>query len=125
MDSRRFRNQSPAETLARVRWLGWVMLMMFVLVQTATGADAAAENSQRSRLQDSASSPAVADFNPETHQVTLKAAVPAAAWDATADIGRHSFVVYEDNVRQPTEAVEVAHVNISTYYIKRNNQPLD
>jgi hypothetical protein len=38
MDTRRFRHHSPSETLAAFRWLGWVMLMMFVLVQTAHAA---------------------------------------------------------------------------------------
>ena len=32
---------SQSQALAQFRWLGWVMLMMFVLVQTAMGADAA------------------------------------------------------------------------------------
>lgn len=39
MDIRRFRNRSQSESVAKFRWLGWVMLMMFVLVQTATGAN--------------------------------------------------------------------------------------
>jgi hypothetical protein len=39
MDTRRFRNRSQSQALARMRWLGWVMLMMFVLVQMATGAE--------------------------------------------------------------------------------------
>jgi hypothetical protein len=39
MDTRRFRKHSQSEALAQFRWLGWVMLMMFVLVQTAPGAD--------------------------------------------------------------------------------------
>jgi len=38
MDTRRFRKDSHSHRLAQARWLGWVMLMMFVLVQTATGA---------------------------------------------------------------------------------------
>ena len=79
MDTRRFRKHSPSETLARVRWFGWVMLMMFVLVQTARGAGAPAGNSERSRLEEGgSSSQAIADFNPETHQVTVKASAPAA-----------------------------------------------
>lgn len=32
MDRRRFRHHS--ESVAAFRWLGWVMLMMFVLVQS-------------------------------------------------------------------------------------------
>jgi len=35
MDTRRSRHPSPSDTLAAFRWLGWVMLMMFVLVQAA------------------------------------------------------------------------------------------
>ena len=35
MDTRRFRRSSPSDAVAAFRWLGWVMLMMFVLVQTA------------------------------------------------------------------------------------------
>jgi hypothetical protein len=33
----------------------------------------------------------LADFNSETHQVTVKAPAPAAAWDYTSDIGRRDF----------------------------------
>jgi hypothetical protein len=36
MDTRRFRKHRSSEALAQVRWLGWVMIMMFVLVQAAT-----------------------------------------------------------------------------------------
>lgn len=35
MDTRRFRKQRLAESFERARWLGWVMLMMFVVVQAA------------------------------------------------------------------------------------------
>jgi hypothetical protein len=45
MDTRRFRNHPSSEALAQVRWLGWVMIMMFVLVQTATGGTALGERS--------------------------------------------------------------------------------
>jgi hypothetical protein len=38
MDSRRFRKNRSTEIVDRARWLGWVMLMMFVLTQVATGA---------------------------------------------------------------------------------------
>ena len=38
MDTRRNVNESRSRTLAQFRWLGWVMLMMFVLVQVAMGA---------------------------------------------------------------------------------------
>ena len=95
MNTRRFRKQSPSERLARVRWLGWVMLMMFVVVQTAMGADTAGGRSERVPLEeDGPFFQARADFNSETHQVTVKAPVPAAAWDYASNIGRRSFVVY-------------------------------
>jgi hypothetical protein len=35
MDTRRFRRPAPSDAVAAFRWLGWVMLMMFVLVQNA------------------------------------------------------------------------------------------
>jgi hypothetical protein len=38
MDSRRFRRNRSSEMLDNARWLGWVMLMMFVLTQVASGA---------------------------------------------------------------------------------------
>jgi hypothetical protein len=37
MDSRRFRKNRATEVVERARWLGWVMLMMFVLTQVASG----------------------------------------------------------------------------------------
>jgi hypothetical protein len=37
MDSRRFRRNRQIEMVDRARWLGWVMLMMFVLTQVASG----------------------------------------------------------------------------------------
>ena len=46
MDSRRFRRNRSAEILDRVRWLGWVMLMMFVLTQIASGTTACVGNAQ-------------------------------------------------------------------------------
>jgi hypothetical protein len=39
MDKRRIRNDSQSKVLARARWFGWVMLMMFVLVQMAAGSE--------------------------------------------------------------------------------------
>jgi hypothetical protein len=51
MDTRRFRNHPSSEALAQVRWLGWVMIMMFVLVQTATGGTASGERSEQSNVQ--------------------------------------------------------------------------
>ena len=38
MDSRRFRKNRSTEMVDRARWLGWVMLMMFVLIQVASSA---------------------------------------------------------------------------------------
>ena len=38
MDSRRLRKTRQTEIVERARWLGWVMLMMFVLTQIASGA---------------------------------------------------------------------------------------
>lgn len=35
MNTRRSRHPSPSEAFAAFRWLGWVMLMMFVLTQSA------------------------------------------------------------------------------------------
>jgi hypothetical protein len=40
MDTRRSRHPSRSDAIATFRWLGWVMLMMFVLVQTAHAARA-------------------------------------------------------------------------------------
>jgi hypothetical protein len=37
MDTRRFRKNRSSEMVDRARWLGWVMLMMFVLTQVASG----------------------------------------------------------------------------------------
>jgi hypothetical protein len=100
MDTRRYVNESRSRTLAQFRWLGWVMLMMFVLVQVAVGASA--------------------NFNPETGQVIVTANVPAAEWASTADIGRHSFVVYENNVRQLVDDVEVTHAPLSIGLLLEN-----
>ena len=38
MDTRRNVNESRLRALAQFRWLGWVLLMMWVLVQVAMGA---------------------------------------------------------------------------------------
>jgi hypothetical protein len=38
MDTRRFRKHLSSDRLAQFRWLGWVMLMMFTLVQVAQAA---------------------------------------------------------------------------------------
>lgn len=36
MNTRRFRDQRRSQMLAEARWCGWVLLMMFVLVQVGT-----------------------------------------------------------------------------------------
>ena len=38
MNTRRFGRLSRSDAVAAFRWLGWVMLMMFVLVETAHAA---------------------------------------------------------------------------------------
>jgi hypothetical protein len=38
MDTRRFRERLLSQRVAQFRWLGWVMLMMFTLVQVAQAA---------------------------------------------------------------------------------------
>jgi hypothetical protein len=43
MDTRRFHRHSPSDAIAAFRWLGWVMLMMFVLVETAHAAAGGAQ----------------------------------------------------------------------------------
>lgn len=110
MDTRRFRD----------RVFGWAMLMMFVLVQTAAGASNSTGELESSALQDGNDFSATADFNPETHQVTVKANVPVVAWDAAASLGRRSFVVYEDEVRRPIESIEVAHTPLSIGVLLEN-----
>lgn len=120
MDTRRFRNHPSSETLARVRWLGWVMIMMFVLVQTATGSTASEERSEQSTSQVNPYVEARADFDPQTHQVTVEANPPAAVWDSTADLRRRSFVVYEDNVRQVVNDVELVDSPLSIGVLLEN-----
>jgi hypothetical protein len=66
MDTRRFRKDSHSHRLAQARWLGWVMLMMFVLVQTATGAAGTADRSKDFTTQSDPSPQASADFDPKT-----------------------------------------------------------
>jgi hypothetical protein len=80
MDTRRFRNHSRSEAIARVRWFGWVMLMMFVLVQMATGAENE-EGLAKSLRPEGASSTfrASAEFDSATHRVTVEAPAPVAA----------------------------------------------
>jgi hypothetical protein len=90
MDTRRFRKQLQSQTIARVRWFGWVMLMMFVLVQMATGAENRSSVSKSSRPE-AASFQGRAEFRPTAHQVTVKARAPTAASNTIAEIGRHQF----------------------------------
>ena len=92
--------------------------MMFVLVQVAMGAGLGRSDaiSREGGTFDQAS----ANFNPETGQVIVTANVPAAEWASTADIGRHSFVVYEDNVRQRVDDVEVTHAPLSIGLLLEN-----
>jgi hypothetical protein len=114
MNARRFRQPAPSEAFVAFRWLGWVMLMMFVLVQIARGtAEAPKAQADTSGPWPAELSQASAQFDPATHQVTVEAAAPAKLWNATPDIGAHSFAVYEDNVRQPIEDVEAVDVPLS------------
>jgi hypothetical protein len=80
MDTRRFHRPSPAEAFAAFRWLGWVMLMMFVLVQTAQAA-AGGNKPQVDATgpQTRALSQATAQFDPETHLVTVEAPAPVSS----------------------------------------------
>jgi hypothetical protein len=120
MDTRRYLNELRSRTLAQFRWLGWVMLMMFVLVQVAMGASPLGSRTDTFSQESGTSDQASANFNPETGQVIVTANVPAAEWAATADIGRHSFVVYEDNVRQLVDDVRVTHAPLSIGLLLEN-----
>lgn len=120
MNTRRFRNHPSSEALAQVRWLGWVMIMMFVLVQTATGGTASGERSEKSNAEISPYVQARADFDPQTHQVTVEANPPAAIWDSTADLSRRSFVVYENNVRQVVNDVDLVDSPLSIGVLLEN-----
>ena len=120
MDTRRFRNHPSSEALAQVRWLGWVMIMMFVLVQTAMGGTPLGERSQQSTSQISPYVQARADFDPQTHQVTVEANPPTAIWDSTADLTRRSFVVYENNIRQVVNDVELVDSPLSIGVLLEN-----
>jgi hypothetical protein len=73
MDTRRFRKHPSSEALAQVRWLGWVMIMMFVLVQTAIGATASRDRSEEVSAETSSYVQARADFDLQTRQVTVEA----------------------------------------------------
>lgn len=112
MNTRRFRNHSPSLTLDQFRWLGWTVLMMFVLVQTARGSEAPGGRAEGVAMSHPLAQ-ASAEFNPTTHQVTVKAYASPAAWDFTGELGPRSFVVYEDAIRQPIEHVELVHTPLS------------
>ena len=120
MNTRRYVNESRSRTLAQFRWLGWVMLMMFVLVQVAMGTSPVGGRSDTISQDSGTFDQATASFNPETHQVIVTANEPAAEWASTADIGRHSVVVYEDNVRQLVDDVKVTHVPLSIGLLLEN-----
>lgn len=69
-------------------------LMMFVLVQTVQSAT----GGNRPQLdatgpQTRALSQATAQFDPQTHLVTVEAPAPATVWNATPAIGSHNFVI--------------------------------
>jgi hypothetical protein len=117
MNTRRFRRSAQLQTFAQFRWLGWVMLMMFVLIQTAAGTTTPSEGPGR---QPSRPLEADADFNPKTYEVTVKANAPESVWDATTDIGHSSFVVYEDGIRQTLEDVDVVHTPLSLGVLLEN-----
>jgi len=104
MDTRRFRHNLQA--VATFPWLVWTILMTFVLVQAAWATAEHAQNQAAAPSQAIRGEPvARAQFDPETHQVTLEAAAPPELWNATPNIGAHSFVVYEDNLRQRLDDV--------------------
>jgi hypothetical protein len=114
MNARRSKNHSRSQAIARVRWFGWVMLMMFVLVQMATGAEIEGGPPKSPRPEAAEHFvQASAEFDPVTHRVTVKAHAPVAAWNSTGEIGRNGFVVFENGVRQPVEDVEVVHAPLS------------
>jgi hypothetical protein len=78
--------------LAAARWLGWVTLMMYVLVQTvqsATGGNRPQLDAPGTRALSQAS----AQFDPQTHLVTVEAPAPTMVWNATPAIGSHGFVI--------------------------------
>ena len=94
MDTRRFRRPTPPDALAAARWLGWVTLMMFVLVQTVQSATAGTRPQlEATGPQPRALSQATAQFDPQTHLVTVEAPAPTTLWNATPAIGSHSFVI--------------------------------
>ena len=78
MDTRRFRRPTPPDALAAARWLGWVTLMMFVLVQTVQSATAGTRPQlEATGPQTRPLSQATAQFDPQTHLVTVEAHAPA------------------------------------------------
>ena len=113
MDTRRFRHH--ARSIAVFRWLGWVMLMMFTLVQAvqATAAGARKLAVAPDLLARGAPTQTKTQFDPNTHQVTVETSAPPELWNATPDIGAHDFVVCEDNLRQRLEDVRAIEGPIS------------
>jgi hypothetical protein len=99
MKSRNLFNQSWSVTVAQVCWL-LAVVMMFVFVSTAAGADATQALSHSIDMPPDSSALASACFDPATHLVTVKAAVPVTAWDTTTNIGPRNLLVYENDVRQ-------------------------
>jgi len=66
MDTRRYLKESRSRALAQFRWLGWVMLMMFVLVQVAMGASPIGGRSDILSQESGTFDQASVNFNPET-----------------------------------------------------------
>src|SRR6201992_3547005 len=108
------RSRDRAQRLAQVRWLGWVMLMMFVLVQSAMGAGVSGTRAERPGELRNRLLQASADFDASTQQVTVKANVPVSAWDAFSGLRQNSLSVNKNTVRQPLESIEFAHPPSST-----------
>jgi hypothetical protein len=119
MKGRNLFNQSWSVTVAQVCSL-LAVVMMFAFVTSAAGADATPELSHSIDTPPDSSALASASFDPAAHLVTVKAAVPVTAWDATANIGPHSLVVYENNVRQQIADVQVAHTPLSIGLLLEN-----
>ena len=71
MDSRRFRKTRHTEIVDRARWLGWVMLMMFVLTQIASGAGPSV-GAQRRHVPD----PAWLGAEAESSLLTMSRVIP-------------------------------------------------
>jgi hypothetical protein len=119
MKSRSLFNQSWSVTVAQVCWL-LAVVMMFVFVRTAAGAAATPALSHSIDTPPDSSALASAAFDPATHLVTVKAAVPVTAWDATPNIGPRSLIVYENNARQQIADVQIVHIPLSIGLLLEN-----